>query len=98
LDLLQAIYRSADQPLHTRMRAAMAALPYEHPRLAVTAVLDGADDLGAQLARAIARSHRVIEYRPIEPEPMPPSSVAPTAQEIATASMRQPMTTLIRRR
>ena len=45
LDLLQAIYRCPDQPLSIRMKAAIAALPYEHPKLAVTAVLDGTEDL-----------------------------------------------------
>jgi hypothetical protein len=43
LDILVAIYRSPRMPLHTRMRAAVAALPYESPKLAVTAVVEGKD-------------------------------------------------------
>jgi hypothetical protein len=43
LDLLQAIYRDPSIALTTRMRAAMAALPHEVPRLAVTAQITEQD-------------------------------------------------------
>jgi hypothetical protein len=102
LDLLQAIYRCPDQPLSVRMKAAIAALPYEHPKLAVTAVLDGTEDLGARLSRAIERSHKVIALRAIEHEPMAPSNgngaSHSEAAEVSSASMRRPMAQLIRRR
>jgi hypothetical protein len=73
LEVLQAIYRSSDMPLHTRMRAAIAAIPFESPKLAVLATV-GADDFGAMLDRAVARSRRVIDVKPIpkEPKPAPP--------------------------
>jgi hypothetical protein len=99
LDLLQAIYRSPDQPLSVRMKAAIAALPYEHPKLAVTALLDGTEDLGARLHRAIQRSAKVIALRAIEHEPVAASNGAEhnEAAEVSTAAMRRPMA-LIRRR
>ena len=52
LDLLRAIYRRADLPLSTRIRAATAALPHEHPKLAVTAMVTSGD-FAIQLDRAI---------------------------------------------
>jgi hypothetical protein len=55
LDLLQAIYRSPYEPIHRRMRAAIAALPYEHPKLAVVAHFDGGG-LGERLEAAIKRA------------------------------------------
>jgi hypothetical protein len=65
LTLLQKIYHSSAIPLMTRMRAAIAAIPFEHPKLAVTATVE-AGDFADQLERAIERSRRVmIEVKPI---------------------------------
>jgi hypothetical protein len=65
LDLLQAIYRSPYEPIARRMRAAIAALPFEHPKLAVIAQVRGGgigDQLEAAIKRAQAhRSGMVIE-------------------------------------
>lgn len=36
LSFLQKIYRSPAQPMSRRLRAAMAALPHEHPKLALS--------------------------------------------------------------
>ena len=63
LTLLQQVYRNPSLPLPTRMRAAGTALPHEHPKLAVTAMVTN-DDFAVQLDRAIERSRRV-EAKPI---------------------------------
>ena len=66
LDLLKAVYRRSDLPLSTRIRAATAALPHEHPKLAVTAVVNEGD-FADQLERAVERSRMtMIEAKPIE--------------------------------
>ena len=63
LDLLQQVYRNPSLPLMTRIRAATAALPHEHPKLAVTAMVTS-DDFAIQLDNAIKRS-RQVETKPM---------------------------------
>jgi hypothetical protein len=57
LDFLRKVYRSVKQPMSRRLRAAIEALPHEHPRLGAVAVgyLSG-EDFAARLERAIERS------------------------------------------
>jgi hypothetical protein len=62
LDLLREVYRNPSIPLTVRMRAAIAALPFETPKLAVTAqVSEG--DFATLLDRRIER-RKLIEAKP----------------------------------
>ena len=73
-DVLMAIYRNPGMPLHTRMRAAIAAIPFESPKLAVTTVVTD-ESLAVKLDRAWMRTKRameVIEAKPEKPRPDPP--------------------------
>jgi hypothetical protein len=71
LDFLQAVYLNETLPLPTRLRAAIEAAPYEHPKLSAVSVgfRDG-NTFGERLDRAIERSDRakLIEAKPVPTE------------------------------
>ena len=56
LDFLQAIYRSATQPMQRRLKAATEAAQYVHPKLSVTAALGG--DFADKLERRLVAQPR----------------------------------------
>ena len=63
LDLLRAVYRNSSLALTTRIRAAIAALPHEVPKLAVTAMVSE-QDFATVLDR---RLKRIEEMKVISP-------------------------------
>jgi hypothetical protein len=71
LEFLQAIYVNNDLPLTTRMRAAIEAAQYVHPQLRAMAMV-GAGDFAQRLDKAIARTMKVIDAKPVELKPKPP--------------------------
>jgi len=85
LDVLRAVYRCNELPLTTRMRAAMACLPHEVPRLAVTAQVT---DMGVAeiLDRRLKRLEemKLIEAtngaKAIDPQPQPVETKPPLAR------------------
>ena len=60
--LLKAVYQNPEVPLSVRMRAAMACLPFETPKLAVTAQITE-QDFATLLDR---RLKRLEEFKLIE--------------------------------
>src|SRR6516165_9478360 len=82
IDLLRAVYRDPGQPLHTRMRAAMACLKHEVPSLGISVVVNDAD-IAARLDKAIERikaaEAKTIngEASAVETKPAAPSPAAP---------------------
>jgi hypothetical protein len=82
LRYLQAVYRGEIEAEGQRMRAAIAALPFEVPRLSINANI-GSQDLGDRLERAIKRSgvkltiEAAPQARPMIEEPQPTSLAGP---------------------
>jgi hypothetical protein len=86
LTYLQSIYRDPTQPEARRMRAAMAALPFETPKLGAVAVTSlTANDFAAALDRAIARSGKaplLIEARAERSEQVEPEQRWREAEQV----------------
>ena len=87
LEFLQAVYMDDELPLLTRVRVAVACLPYEVPKLAVTAVVSE-QDFATVLDRRLKRIEemKLLENKAVnggttitdrtielEPQPAPPT-------------------------
>jgi hypothetical protein len=72
LEFLQAIYRDPRQPMLRRIKCAISALPFECPKLSVTAQVEANGDFFERLERAIARSSMALAAKPAQEAPEPP--------------------------
>ena len=79
LHFLQRVYRSTNQPMRRRIRAAEIASSFEHPKLSAVGFVREVDTFASRLERAAARSdpqgryYKMIEARAIEVEDAPVS-------------------------
>jgi len=69
LDFLEAVYLNPDLPLATRLRAAIEAAPYKHPKQSVTAI---AHFNGQTFAEALERCIERSKSPPLLNGPTPP--------------------------
>jgi hypothetical protein len=80
LHFLEAVYCNPNLPLATRLRAAIEAAPYRHPKLSAAAVghFNG-QSFAEMLDRCIERSKQPSLPAPntIEHEPLPASELKP---------------------
>ena|SRR6516165_11352093 len=56
LDFLEAVYLNPNLPLNTRMRAAIEAAPYKHPKQSAVAIAHYGPNFADALEKAIDRS------------------------------------------
>jgi hypothetical protein len=80
LDFMRSVYRNPAQPMTRRMRAAVAALPFEHPKLAVTVSTDATgfakqmEDIGRRSGKSYVidgkSDYRTNAPRLPQPEPV----------------------------
>jgi hypothetical protein len=94
LTFLKAVYMNVELPLSVRMRAAMAVLPFTHPKLAVTAVVSE-QDFATVLDRRLKRieemkllerktinGNAVVSEMTIDPESQPAPPAPPPLNRI----------------
>jgi hypothetical protein len=81
--LLKAVYQNSEVPLPVRMRAAMACLPFETPKLLATAIVN--ENSFAELLDR--RLKRIAEMKLIEAKP---NAVEPTNENGGSVDARLP--------
>jgi hypothetical protein len=88
LDFLCAVYRDSGQPMSRRLKAAVKAALFVHPKLAV-AISIGEADFASRLDKAIDRSRLARQGQLIEAKALPPAGPAPTPLGAPMARLRR---------
>jgi hypothetical protein len=88
LEFLQAVYRNPALGLPVRMRAAIAALPFELPKLAVTAVISE-QNFAEALERRLQNMERINNGDVIEAKPVPQAETRPQMPRVADRRFRR---------
>jgi len=88
LEFLQAVYRNPALSLPVRMRAAIAALPHEVPRLQVTAQVTD-QDFATLLEERIKNHERIMNGHTIEARPVPQIEAKPVKPHVADRRYRR---------
>jgi hypothetical protein len=88
LDLLRMVYRNPSLALPVRMRAAIAALPFELPKLAVTAVINE-QNFSEVLERRLQNMERINNGGTIEAKPVPEIEMKPPKPHINDRRFRR---------
>src|SRR5262249_39930825 len=81
LQLLQSVYQNPTVGMTTRMRAAMACLPFEVPKLAVTALI-AENDFATLLDRRLKHMEAIATGEPKMIEAREPVEVKPPTSSI----------------
>jgi hypothetical protein len=84
LEFLEAVYNNEDLPLTVRIRAAIEAAPYKHPKLSAAQIVHLGGSFAERLERAIERSKA--------PLPLPAKTIEHDPEEL-----HGPMPRLVRR-
>ena len=88
LELLQAVYRNPSLPLPTRMRAAMAALPFETPKLMAVAQIT--EQSFAEILERRIQNYQRLQNGIIEAKPLAsPVEVKPPMPRVADRRFRR---------
>jgi len=92
LHFLEAVYCNPNLPLATRLRAAIEAAPYKHPKLSAAAIATvNKEDFASMLDRCIERSGKT-------PVPLSPPKVINHEPVVTAEEMKRPFSRLNYRR